>query len=373
MTDSAAVPRVRVAFVSDSMPERNGVGAYYTDLIEQLDEVSDSGGFESIFLCPGREAGGRLHFPLPGDTTQKVFLPSPRRFGGVMRRLEPDVVVVATPGPYGMLGVRWARKLGARLIVGFHTDYAGVTDLYGASLLKWLSRGYFRRIDRLMFRKADHVLVNTAPMIEQARRIGAREVSRIGTLVPRVFLTTPLVPPRETFGRVLFAGRLAPEKRLDRLIGAAERRPELQFAIAGDGPLKNDVRTAAGRLPNLEYLGWLGRETLLGEIDASDALVLPSEFESFGNVALEAMARCRIALVTRTCGIADWTRLARHMVVFDLDEPLDEVLAGTANRPARERIALAQGACEVARELNRTSLRQWVELLAPGAGFEAAD
>lgn len=368
MTDSAAVPGVRVAFVSDSMPERNGVGAYYTDLIEQLDDL----GCESTFLCPGREAGGGLHFPLPGDSTQQVFLPSPRRFGSVMRRLGPEVVVVATPGPYGMLGVRWARKLGARLIVGFHTDYAGVTDLYGASLLKWLSRGYFRRIDRLMFRKADHVLVNTGPMVEQARRIGAREVSRIGTLVPRVFLTTTLVPPRATFERVLFAGRLAPEKRLHRLIEAAERRPELRFAIAGDGPLKNDVRTAAGRLPNLEYLGWLGRATLLGEIDASDALVLPSEFESFGNVALEAMARARIAAVTRTCGIADWTRLARHMVVFDLDDPLDEVLAGIADRPAAERTALAEAACKAARELNRTSLEQWVELLAPGAGFEAA-
>ena len=190
MTERANSPvsePVRVAFVSDSMPERNGVGAYYADLIDQL----DGQGFAPVFVCPGGAASGGFKFPLPGDATQQVFVPSPREFRRIIKRLQPQVIVVATPGPYGMLGVRWARKLGVRLVVGFHTDYAGVTDLYQRSMLRVFSRGYFRVVDRLMFRYADHVLANSAQMIEQAESMGARKVSRIGTLLPRSVLETP--------------------------------------------------------------------------------------------------------------------------------------------------------------------------------------
>lgn len=359
--DRGAAP-VRVAFVSDSMPERNGVGAYYADLIAQLDES----GFAPSFVCPGGAASGGFHFPLPGDSTQQVFVPSPREFSRIMKRLDPQVIVVATPGPYGMLGVRWARKLGVRLIVGFHTDYAGVTDLYQRSVLRVFSRGYFRVVDRMMFKYADHVLANSAQMIEQAEAMGARKVSRIGTLLPKPVLETELVPPRAGLDRVLFAGRLAMEKRLHTVLQAAERLPGIRFAIAGDGPLKEEVEQAACRLPNLEYLGWLSRPQLLEQMDAADALVLPSELESFGNVALEAMGRGRIAVVTDTCGIVNWPSLAEYLVAFGLATPLWRVLEDIRGWPEARRIELARGACRAARELNRTSLAQWQRLLQPG-------
>jgi len=365
MAEDAAVPNsalIRVAFVSDSMPERNGVGAYYADLIGQLERTE----FAPTFVCPGEAASGGFHFPLPGDATQHVFVPSPRAFRRIMRRLQPQVVVVATPGPYGMLGVRWARKLGARLIVGFHTDYAGVTDLYKGSLLRVLSRGYFRLVDRVMFRYADHVLANSAQMVEQAEALGARKVSRIGTLLPEPVLETERIAPRPKLEQVLFAGRLATEKRLHTVLESAEKLPGIRFVIAGEGPLKAEVEGAARRLANLEYMGWLARPELIAQMDAADALVLPSELESFGNVALEAMGRGRIAVVTDTCGIVNWPGLAERMVVFGLETPLWRVLEDIATWPDAQRISLAKRACRAARELNRTSLLQWQRMLRPG-------
>ena len=356
----AAAP-LRVAFVSDAMPERNGVGAYYADLIAQLEGTD----FAATFLCPGGAASGGFHFPLPGDATQDVFVPSPREFRRIMERLQPQVVVVATPGPYGMLGVRWARKLGVRLIVGFHTDYAGVTDLYKGSLLRLFSRGYFRVVDRVMFRYADHVLANSAQMIEQAEAMGARKLSRIGTLLPKSVLETERVSPRPELKQVLFAGRLAMEKRLHTVLEAAEKLPGIRFVIAGEGPQKAEVESAAGHLSNLEYLGWLSRPDLIAQMDAADALVLPSELESFGNVALEAMGRGRIAVVTDTCGIVNWPGLAEQMVVFGLGTPLWQVLENIADWPDARRIALAEGACSAARELNHASLLQWQRMLQP--------
>jgi glycosyltransferase involved in cell wall biosynthesis len=341
------------------MPERNGVGAYYADLISQLDPSA----IEARFLCPGGDTAGGLHFPLPGDATQHVFLPSPREFARHLRAAPPDVIVVATPGPWGMLGARWARKLGVRLVFGFHTDYAGVTDLYQGSVLRVLSRGYFRIVDRMLFRRADQVLANSAAMIEQARRMGARRVSRIGTLLPKPVLERPGVEPRGRLAQVLFAGRLAPEKRLGEVLEAAERLSDTRFVIAGQGPLKEEVEVAAARLDNLDYVGWLDRAGLVARIDESDALVLPSELESFGNVALEAMGRARIAVVTDTCGIVNWPELAEEMVVFELATPLHEVLAELGRRPPDALISLSHRARNAARRLNRESLAQWLDLL----------
>ncbi|MCA1779519.1 MAG: glycosyltransferase [Xanthomonadaceae bacterium] len=353
--------------MSDSLPERNGVGAYYADLIAQLDDH----GVVSTFLCPGGDLPPGLRFPLPGDSTQQVYLPPVRAFGRAIRAARPDVIVVATPGPYGMLGVRWARKLGIRLIVGFHTDYAGVTDLYRNSILRVLSRSYFRHADRMLFRRADHVLANSAKMVDQARRMGARHVSRIGTLLPKTVLETPVRASSGRFERVLFAGRLAPEKRLETVLEAAEKLPDLGFVIAGDGPLKDLVEGAAARLQNLEYTGWLSRAGLLHQMDQADALVLPSRFESFGNVALEAMGRQRIVAVTRTCGIVNWPALAKRLVVFDLDQPLHEVLSMVRDWSAADRRLWAEGTRLAARDLNRRSLDQWLRILNPGSGQRA--
>lgn len=351
---------VRVAFVSDSEPERNGVGAYYADLIDQLGPTE----IEIAFICPGHSGQRGFSFPLPGDSTQKVYLPSPRRLWRALREFEPTVVVVATPGPYGLLAAKWTHDKRLPLLAGFHTHYAGVTDLYGNSIFKYLSRGWFRFADRTLFRYADVALGNSAEMTELALRLGAKRSRRIGTLVPRAVLESPIRPLSQDFGRVLYAGRLAAEKRLHTVIDAARRRPEIEFVIAGDGPLRADVDKAVDALPNLHATGWLSRPRLLEQMDAADALVLPSEVESFGTVALEAMARGRQAVVTSTCGIVNWPELAEHLVVFDLDDDLAVVLQAIVDEPADRRHARAEAGRRAAHELDRSSLEDWRALLA---------
>ncbi len=355
----SAGPAMRVAFVSDSEPERNGVGAYYADLIDQLSER----GVETRFVCPGRSGQKGFSFPLPGDATQRIYVPAPRRLWKALREFEPTVVVVATPGPYGLLAAKWAHDKRLPLLVGFHTHYAGVTDLYGKSLLKYFSRGWFRFADRTLFRYADIVLGNSAEMTELAARLGAKRTRRIGTLLPRTVLDAPNEPLGDSFRRVLYAGRLAAEKRLHTVVDAARDLPSLEFVMAGDGPLRRDVDRAAAELPNLTATGWLTRRQLLEQMDAADALVLPSEVESFGTVALEAMARGRQAVVTSTCGIVNWPSLADHLVVFGLDDDLAGVLQDLAEEPSEERRDRAEAGRQAAQALNRSSLDDWIELL----------
>ncbi len=358
-SDEAPTGRVgRVVIVSDSVPERNGVGAYYQDLTDQLVEQCDKVGF----LCPDGERGF-LAIPLPGDPTQKIWIPSYREFSKMMRKMQPECIIAATPGPYGLLGCHFARRLGIPFVVGFHTHFSGVTDQYNNPFLRTFSRFYFNCADWVMFRYADLVLGNSEAMVELALSLGAKRAEVMGTLLPVTSLNKAVSPPRDDLSHVVFAGRLAPEKRVQWIIDAAEALPDIRFTLAGDGPLKDDVAAAAERLPNLQWLGWVSRSELLEAMDEADLLVLPSVVESFGTVALEAMARQRLVLVTPTCGIVEWPDLANQLFVLRDGESVADAIQRIASLPSGERKTTAENAFKAARALNASSVRHWLSLL----------
>ena len=280
-----------------------------------------------------------------------------------MRSVKPDTVIVATPGPFGLLGAWWARRLGARLVVGFHTNYAGVTDLYQNRFLRRLSRFYFDLTDKILLRSADLVLGNSLAMLDLANSLGAKRCELMGTLLPPDALQPAVASVRQRLSRVIFAGRLAPEKRIDAVIDAAKKLPDIEFTIAGDGPLRRDIEMQAQELPNVDYVGWITRDELLSRIDRADLLILPSHVESFGTVALEAMARERLALVSNACGIVDWPTLEPCLYRIGDEQSVASALQKIAELPVALRSAKACSARAAALQLNRQSLQHWVGIL----------
>jgi glycosyltransferase involved in cell wall biosynthesis len=164
----------------------------------------------------------------------------------------------------------------------------------------------------------------------------------------------------------LFAGRLAPEKNLGAVVAAAEALPEIRFMIAGDGPLRQWLTTQAERLANLEYIGWVNRPRILPLIDDVDALVLPSTVESFGTIALEAMARGRLVVVSSQCGILSWNLLKRGLFQMRDDETLSQTLRRVRELDHAILERKAGIARDAAREINDRNLRHWVGVLADG-------
>ncbi len=348
-----------VLIVSDALPDRNGVGAYYRDLLDQLRQHD----CDATLVCPNPEKRAILQFPLPGDSTQRVWIPSPWRFRRIMKKVRPRTVIAATPGPFGLLGAWWAKRRGATVIVGFHTHFSGVTDLYNNRFLRAFSRFYFNIADKILFRYADLVLANSDAMVELARSLGAKRVDVMGTLLPVDALGEPRSPIRPQLERVLFAGRLAVEKRVQLIADAAAELPEIRFVVAGDGPLKSAIAERAKALSNLEYIGWIARRELLEQMDLADVLVLPSYVESFGTVALEAMARQRLALVSNSCGIVDWPVLADSLYQIAEGQSVADALREIAALPAEARIGKAKAARDAALRLNHSSLLHWLNVL----------
>jgi len=92
---------------------------------------------------------------------------------------------------------------------------------------------------------------------------------------------------------VLYAGRLAPEKRLDDLLVACHRLadPRVWLMLAGEGRERLRLEQRARSLPLSQVLfpGLQGQEQLAQLYLASDIFVLPSEREAWGLAINEAM------------------------------------------------------------------------------------
>ncbi|QKK01807.1 MAG: glycosyltransferase [Pseudomonadota bacterium] len=359
MSRTAEQP-LRVLICCDAAVARNGVGSYYGDLVEQLHGAHVH--FELI--TPGRGPRALASMALPGDHTQRITLPSPRGVRLAFDRLAPAVVIVATPGPYGILGARLAGRRGVPLLYGFHTHFEQLSTMYWHRLMRTAALGYLKAVNRWLFRRASRVLVHSPGMVEVAEELGARRVIVAATLLPSHF-DRPTIPATGALKRLLFVGRLAAEKRIDRLIDAARHRPGLQFSIAGRGPLEDKVAAAARQLPNLEALGWVERRRIPELLAAHDALVLPSDVESFGTVALEAIASARLAIVSTHCGIGQWPVLEEALHAFDPDRPdgLVEALDALAALPAHERSRRAAAGAGAVARLRADGQQWWLDLL----------
>jgi glycosyltransferase involved in cell wall biosynthesis len=162
---------------------------------------------------------------------------------------------------------------------------------------------------------------------------------------------------------VCFAGRLAPEKNVDLVIEAARDLPAVEFVIGGEGPLRQELEAQARGLANVRFTGWLDRSALIDLIDSSSLLLLPSRFETFGSIALEAMARGRPALVSTAAGIHDWPSLRPGLVPFTPGESLADCLRSLqAYGPGRWEL-LERQCRAAAADLNGATITEWHKLL----------
>ena len=111
---------------------------------------------------------------------------------------------------------------------------------------------------------------------------------------------------------MLLVGRLVYEKgfqlALEALPGLIERLGNVRFIVAGSGTAEEELREQARELGLDEhgaFLGWIGDDVLHSLYRIADLTVVPSIYEPFGLVALEAMASGCACIVADTGGLRE--------------------------------------------------------------------
>src|SRR5439155_7256987 len=215
-------------------------------------------------------------------------------------------------------GDHLAKRFRCPLVVTIHaTEYGrhqGWVDKHPQS--------HIHGVERWMANRADRVITCSAYMREHVADIYGLEEERI-RVIPNGIDPSELIPvadldslrrrfaePRERL--VLLVGRLVYEKgfqlALEALPGLIERVGNVRFVVAGSGTHEQELRTQARALgldDHGVFLGWIGDDVLHSLYRISDLCVVPSIYEPFGLVALEAMASGCPCLVADTGGLRE--------------------------------------------------------------------
>jgi len=173
-------------------------------------------------------------------------------------------------------------------------------------------------VEAEIVRFADALIAATPIEKEQLVRLYGADPACIHVISPgvdtRVFHPIPVAEAKERIGVcadrniILFVGRIEPLKGIDNLLKAiaqvVERRPglreELCILIIGGDPDRIRENDEMRRLQELQeelgigdivmFLGSRDQDTLPYYYSAAEMVAMPSDYESFGMVALEAMA-----------------------------------------------------------------------------------
>jgi glycogen(starch) synthase len=181
------------------------------------------------------------------------------------------------------------------------------------------------RTERWMVHGADQVIVCSHYMRGHVADIFDIEESRIAVIPNGIdpddlthvedldALRARFAEPHERL--VLLVGRLVYEKgfqvALDALggrEGVIEHVGDVRFLVAGSGTADAELRAQATRLGLDEhgtFLGWIGDDALHSLYRIADLTVVPSLYEPFGLVALEAMASGCPCIVADTGGLRE--------------------------------------------------------------------
>jgi glycogen(starch) synthase len=168
-------------------------------------------------------------------------------------------------------------------------------------------QSYIHAVEKRMVHRADRVIACSKYMqghIAEVFQLPRAAVTVIPNGIDPTDLHVPgdLAALRARYAKpdeklVLLAGRLVYEKgfqvALDALPEVIGRLKNVRFLVAGTGTHEEELKAQAKRLRLNRYgtfAGWLGDDALHGLYRIADLCVIPSLYEPFGLVALEAMA-----------------------------------------------------------------------------------
>jgi glycogen(starch) synthase len=185
-------------------------------------------------------------------------------------------------------------------------------------------QSYIHGVERWITNRSDRVIACSYYMREQIADIFGVEEERV-SVIPNGIDPRDLQPqdpaelqrmrlefagPDEKL--VLLVGRLVYEKgfqlALEAMPRVVARVPGTRFLVAGSGTHELELRRQAQELGLMEqgtFLGWIGDDVLHSLYPIADICVVPSIYEPFGLVALEAMASGCPCIVADTGGLRE--------------------------------------------------------------------
>jgi D-inositol-3-phosphate glycosyltransferase len=267
-------------------------------IVHLLDDAS-AGGITRFVSHLTRSSG------LARSATHRIETVSKRRIGAPA--YAADVIVshlaISWRSLPALMALR-ARNPGARILHVEHTYTEGFAEENVPA------QGRFETLLRTAYSLFDHVVAVSAGQADWMRRRSLVAASALRVIPPAVDVSQflALEPCLTAPRRFLAIGRLHRQKGFDTLIHAFRRleAPNLRLSIVGAGEERTALAALATGDARITLTGQMGDP--LAAMAAADAIVMPSRWEAFGIVGLEARAAGRMLLAASVDGLQDHIR-----------------------------------------------------------------
>ena len=291
-----------------------------------------------------------------------------RKIAAALRALRPQVVLSMYRNASVPIGLSRTLFDDYRLVVREANTLNNITGK--SPLRRWKNLLKLR----LAYGRAAAVIANSTDAAEELVRFGVAardrihylpnpvDFARIESLAAAPCTHRWLQPGSDGF-TLLTSGRLHAQKNqallLSALAIARRQDPRLRLVVLGEGELLGALQAQARALgieDAVDFAGYVDNPYPL--VAAADAFVLPSSWEGFPNVMLEAMA-CRTPVIATDCPGAGAQILEGGacgvLVPMDDPEALARAILEQVHSPHPERVARAQAR---AREFSQEAVAQ---------------
>jgi glycosyltransferase involved in cell wall biosynthesis len=230
----------------------------------------------------------RAFEPLAGIPGTRFFHPRLTGLWGAMRRADAEIYYQRTAGMLTGVVAAFCRRHGRKSVyAGAHdSDFVPGKQYIGMRRDRWLFEYGLRNVDAVL---AQNALQRTLCLEQYGRK---------AHLVRSCYIP-PASAGRNRSGDVLWVSTLREFKRPGLLLDIARALPDIQFRMIG-GPgsdRRSDLeayqrwRDQAGRMGNVEFIGFVPFADVEAHFDSASLLVNTSEQEGFPNTFLQAWAR----------------------------------------------------------------------------------
>lgn len=232
----------------------------------------------------------------------------------------PDLIHVHSALPAGVGALDIKRRLGVPFVLSEHSS------AYARQLVGREGRALSRNI---ALEASERYAVSTqfAGLLDEALKMPTQSFSIMPNMVDGAFLKHAITPRTLGHFNFLHISTLDKNKNVPALLQAFAKkyhgRADVSLTIAGDGPARAALEQLAKKLGifnEVSFLGRLSRSGVITALSTCDAFVLPSRYETFGVVLVEALAMGVPVIATRCGGPEDIVTDANGLLV-----PVDDV------------------------------------------------
>lgn len=270
------------------------------------------------------------------------IIPAIRAIKNAIDKIKPDVIYCHST--WAGLFVRLPQFV-------FSKKYRIIYNAHGWSFLrdtvKW-KKNIYALIERMLLLKTDKIINVSYFEYNAAKRYGLNpEKQKViySGLPEKKEDVDKTIKLSDKKINILFVGRFDPQKGVDYLLDVFNKctRKDIHLTLIGDNVI-GGLQIKKQNTNQITFLGWVPHDKIASYYNACDAVIMPSRWEAFGLVAIEAMKYGKPVIASNRGALPELIEKRKNGIIFDFNdkESLIEIVDSLEKESLRDMGVLAR-------------------------------